>query len=562
MNPTSLDFDHNSGSKTVTITSDIKPTYVLKEKWISLLLAEAGTNTYTLTVEVQPNTATLERSATISFIGNKKSATLTVNQGVPEVEFIVEKTAVEVNGVAGSAVVKVQSSVEPKVSCKESWCVPVMDALAADRTANLTIKAAYNMTTSDRTATVKVVSGTKEKEITVTQKAINVETASCDPVTPESFARQFVNGWNMGNQLDAHNNGSVGETVWGNDKCTQATFDAVKKAGFKSVRIPVTYLNSIGPAPLYEIKSDYLDRVAEVVGYAKKAGLNVIINIHHDGADSQYWLNIKDACKSTAKNQEVRAEIAQVWCQIAMKFKDEGDYLMFESFNEIHDGGWGWGSNGTNYDTYAPTLNGWNQLFVDVVRSTGGNNATRILGVPGPCANPNFTIASLVIPTDKTTSNRLAVAVHYYGYSNYQLTCKYSQWGHTADKDKADASDNEESTKWQVEQVKVKYQDAGIPAYFGETGCSTRDNAIEQAFHKYYLEYTWKCIHDYGMVPFLWDNGTKKNGAECHGYIDHGTGKFINSYVQECVEAMIRATTSTDPSYTLESVYDSAPSAN
>ncbi|MDT9091360.1 cellulase family glycosylhydrolase, partial [Escherichia coli] len=84
----------------------------------------------------------------------------------------------------------------------------------------------------------------------------------------------------------------AGETFWGNPKATQAVFDKVKAAGYKSVRIPVTWLGKFGEAPEYKIDNDWLDRVAEVVGYAENAGLNAIVNIHHDGGDSKYWLDI------------------------------------------------------------------------------------------------------------------------------------------------------------------------------------------------------------------------------------------------------------------------------
>lgn len=80
-------------------------------------------------------------------------------------------------------------------------------------------------------------------------------------------------GWNIGNQLDAYVNGVANETCWGNGKATQQTFDRLKRIGFESVRIPVTWLGHVGPAPEYKIDDMWLNRVAELVEYAERAGL-------------------------------------------------------------------------------------------------------------------------------------------------------------------------------------------------------------------------------------------------------------------------------------------------
>ena len=54
------------------------------------------------------------------------------------------------------------------------------------------------------------------------------------------FCMSMGIGWNLGNQMDAHYNGCSYEEGWGNKAATQQTFNGVAKAGFKSVRIPVT----------------------------------------------------------------------------------------------------------------------------------------------------------------------------------------------------------------------------------------------------------------------------------------------------------------------------------
>lgn len=364
-------------------------------------------------------------------------------------------------------------------------------------------------------------------------------------------------GWNMGNHLDSHNDGVAGEMVWGNPRATQATFDAVKRAGFTSVRIPVTWLGHIGQAPDYKIDENWMNRVAEVVGYAEKAGLNAIVNIHHDGSDSQHWVNIAAAAKSDCVNTQVKRQLAAVWTQIANRFKNYGDFLMFEALNEIHDGGWGWGENRKDGGKQYRVLNEWMQVFVDAVRATGGKNRNRWLGICGYCANPELTIEHLVIPHDKAM-NRLMISVHYYGPVEYSLECKFSEWGHTGAASKKAKHSNEDAVKNIFQQLRSTFVDKGYPVYIGETGCSYRGNVHDEAFRKYFLEYIAKAAHDNGIAMMLWDNGLTEPGRESHGYINHATGKFINDG-EEMLKAFTGAYNNKDINYTLQSVYDKAP---
>ena len=362
-------------------------------------------------------------------------------------------------------------------------------------------------------------------------------------------------GWNLGNQMDSHIGGVSGETAWGNAKATQATFDGVKAKGFTSVRIPVTWMGHIGAAPDYEIDETWMDRVAEIVGYAEKAGLNAILNIHHDGADSEYWLNIKKAASSSAEYETITAEFKAVWKQIAEKFRDKGDFLIFEAFNEIHDGGWGWGANLTDGGAQYRVLNKWVQAFVDVVRLTGGGNATRYLGIPGYCANPDLTMAHLTLPSDSAVE-RLLVAVHCYDPYEYTLECKYGEWGLTAKNNPAPAG--EEEIVAVLAKLKAKYIDKGIPVYFGETGCSNRSTDREKEFRNYYLEFFCRACRNYGIAPFFWDNGYESAGRESGSVINHSTGEY-SADGKAAVEAMRRAVFDKTASYTLRSVYDNAP---
>ena len=196
---------------------------------------------------------------------------------------------------------------------------------------------------------------------------------------------------------------------------------------------------------------------------------------------------------------------------------------------------------------------------MDAVRATGGQNATRWLGIPGYACNPGFTIAGLVLPTDYTSANRLMVAVHDYDPYDYTLKDPLiRQWGHTAASDKRPSGDNEKAVVDVFDNLKAAYLDKGIPVYLGEMGCS-RHAKDDLPYQRYYMEYFCKAAADHILPMYLWDNGAKGTGSETHAYIDHGTGRFVDEEAQTLVGLMVKAVTTKDPAYTLQSVYDAAP---
>lgn len=449
--------------------------------------------------------------------------------------------------------------------------------------ANLTVNIDGLKTDTEYTITVPdgVVEGYKKDQDAASAVKISFKTKSAplpppptnqEPVRKDNDAWKMAEklglGWNMGNHFDAFYNGTWAgdkflypdEECWGNPKCTRSTFTKLYAAGFRSVRIPITWLNYIGPAPEYKIDPVWMNRIIEVVGWARDAGLNVIINTHHDedhyiGSESMghRWLNIMDATTNSATNESVKAKIAGFWTNVANTFKNEGDYLIFESFNEINDGKWGGSSNTPQQ---AAVLNQWNQVFVDAVRATGGNNATRWLGVPTYCASPSQT-RYFVMPTDP--ANHTMLAVHSYDPYDYTIGSKqYEQFGHTGAAGKKDGYE-EKNLKEMFGSLYSNYINQGIPVYMGEFGCSMRTyGGTAWSFYKYYLEYFVKAAKTYGLSAFLWDNGAEGVGAEHHPYINHGTGDFIG-HSEELVKIMVKAMTSTDSKYTLQSVYDNAP---
>jgi len=380
-----------------------------------------------------------------------------------------------------------------------------------------------------------------------------------DSINSLEYAHSLGLGWNLGNQFDSFNDGISAETAWGNPPVTSALFDSVAAAGFRHVRIPVTWLGHVGPAPDYRIDSIWLDRVAEAVGFAEKAGLRVILNIHHDGADSSNWLDIKNAATDSLKNVEINARLAAMWTQIARRFSDKDDFLMFEAVNEIHDGGWGWGENTRDGGRQYAVHNGWMQTFVDAVRATGGKNATRFLGIPGYCTNPKLTMEHLVLPTD-STPDRMLVAVHFYDPVSFAINGEKTEWGHTADSSRKESWGDEQNVTDIFDALKTRFIDNGVPVYIGEFGCGNRGEEHAEAFRRYYLEYVCKAAADRGIALTYWDNGYNRTGHEAFGLFDRTNGKFYNADSRAAVQAMTRGYNTTDSAYTLSTVYNNAPS--
>ena len=259
-------------------------------------------------------------------------------------------------------------------------------------------------------------------------------------LTANEFVSQMKTGWNLGNSLDSHygapkSGGNLSqETVWGNPKITQEQINLVKAQGFDVIRVPVswythTYRDENGTI---HISSEWLERVHEVVDYCINAGFYVIINTHHDG-------EILHAGVSDKNFDQVKADASSLWSEISAYFSSYDDHLIFESYNEIDnlDKSWNFGKKA------ASQMNELNQIFVDTVRASGGNNSSRLLMVPTLLDNPRDKFQkAFVLPTD-TASGKLIVTVHNYSqtfdqtmdntFSNIATFSKnIGEWGTTA----------------------------------------------------------------------------------------------------------------------------------
>jgi aryl-phospho-beta-D-glucosidase BglC (GH1 family) len=350
-----------------------------------------------------------------------------------------------------------------------------------------------------------------------------------------SSAMEFVSsmkiGWNLGNTLEGHFNLTPNETAWQSTVTTQELMNGVAARGFGAVRIPVTWGTMIGAAPDYTINEAWLNRVAEVVGYVENAGMKAIINIHHDGADSNYWLSVKTADLTGDVKTEMDAKFTAVWAQIARKFMNTGNFLLFEAFNELHDGNWG---NGIPMQHNR--VNELSQIFVDTVRAVGGENSNRYLVIPGWVTRPSVTVSTLILPKD-TADDKLIVTVHFYDPYDFAGSAKQKVWGNKA---LAGNWANENNVRNTFTLVRNRFITSGIPVIIGEYG-AVNQGGQAFAYRKYYMEYVTKYAHDCGFVPFYWDNAGFGSGSEKFGLLKRTDGSAYDSNAAEIIKVMMKA---------------------
>lgn len=324
-------------------------------------------------------------------------------------------------------------------------------------------------------------------------------------ITSQQLVEDMTFGWNLGNTLDvcqADRDGDgkinehveagekVDETLWGNPKATKELFTSLKKNGVNAVRIPVTWRDHMDSDG--NIDREWMDRVQQVVDYAYSQGMYVIINVHHDGGgDPKFGAWIIE--ESQKDYNTFLKKYKNVWKQIAERFKNYSDYLIFESMNEV---GFDTLYNKNKADAYN-LINKINQDFVDIIRATGGNNAKRHLLIAGYYTDIERTCDSLYkMPDDK--AGRCILSVHYYTPWDF-CTCDIKHtWG----------------TKSEVRQMetligkmKKNFVDKGIPVIIGEYAASGSD--LSSCI--FFIEKLNKLCSDYGIATFIWDSGRQVN---------------------------------------------------
>lgn len=350
--------------------------------------------------------------------------------------------------------------------------------------------------------------------------------ANALPTAKEVFAKMGM-GYNIGNTLEVPMNPSA----WGNDFPTQELIDSVKSAGFNTVRIPCAWYshsNAIAVDSnwtLYTpdgdentINAAWLDSVKTVVDYVVKRDMYAILNIHWDNG----WL---EDHIGTSVDEKINARQKSYWEQIAAKFKDYDEHLLFASTNEPGESG-----DGLKQDN-ANTLKAYHETMIKAVRSSGGNNATRTIIVQAPDTDENKAHNYLKgnFPADPAGTDYMMGEFHFYPYT-FALMEQDADWGNTVrywgegNYSTTDAAHNVKKGAYaSPEYVDSVFAMLGedfkdIPMVIGEFGVIKRlelkgeDLRLHLKSRADYYGRIAELSKKYGFVPCIWDTGDEGNG--------------------------------------------------
>lgn len=471
------------------------------------------------------------------------------------------------DGNGGTQIVNVIADAQPTATVMsgkdwhngDEWCSVVYKD-NADGTYNFNVTAAPNAEEKQDTAYVRIVSSYSRKDVMV----IRAATTAVTPDVPQydmnktamEVAQLMYPGWNLGNTLEGgdsknlwKNAGIETETVWQKAKTTQALIDAVKAAGFKSVRIPCSWvMGHITDAEKCTIDPAWMKRVKEVVDYCIKDGLYVIINQHWDGG----WIE-HNGMTANADIKTTKAQLTKIWTQIADNFKTYDEHLLFAGMNEP---GVGAGEGDIiGVAEMSSRIAEYEQTFIEAVRATGGNNAKRVLIVQGPNTNIDKFVANNYMSKIKdSATDRLMVEVHFYDPYNFTDMSEDQSWGkyclywgknntNGSEADRtADAKYNEDYVEAQMKKMKTNFFDKGYPVLIGEFGANQRlaigKDAVHDASVKDYYKAVVTSAINNGCVPMAWDTNA---GLPSMTIFNRASASVSNNNILESIQAAVAA---------------------
>lgn len=297
---------------------------------------------------------------------------------------------------------------------------------------------------------------------------------------------------NIGNTLE---NTTTWETGWGNPHITKEFVEGLARLGFKTVRLPVAWDTYAVDG---RVQADKLGRVREVVDWITGAGMFCVVNIHWDGG----WIDSgsKDKYPTTHAtfSPEAEKKFRWYWEQISTFFAGKNEKLIFEALNEETN----FSNEGSTEKAYA-TLTRVNQLFIDTVRKTGGNNPKRLLIVTGQNTDIEKTCSSAYKLPKDTVPGRLFISVHYYTPWQFCGLTEDADWG------KATPTWGSPDDVRKLDQLFDKMKEFctrnDIPAFIGELGVTTKNKEPESRVR--WMSAVMNAALSRKMVPALWDTG-------------------------------------------------------
>jgi len=514
--------------------------------WITPSKTSGSGESSTMTLSVTTRTLQARSATVVISAGNAQPVTITITQTAADKLFAItaDATTISFDQIGGSKTLKITTDAAAwSLGEYASW-LTVNATTGNTGTTTLTLTATVNESDAVRNQTLTFTGDNATSlSVTITQKGALYPNYNTSPQAPDAsgmsstapqLAANIRLGWNIGNTLEAIG----GETAWGNPKVTQALINTVKQAGFNAVRIPCSWNQYMANSATAQLKTEWLNRVKEVVQYAVDEDMYVLLNIHWDGG----WLeNNCTPDKQDANNAKQKA----FWEQIATHLRDFDEHLLFASANEPN----------VDNATQMAVLHSYHQTFINAVRNTGGRNTYRVLVIQGPATDIDKTNNLMTtLPTDPTP-NRMMVEVHYYTPWNFCGMEKDESWGKmfyywgngnhsTTDTSRNPTFGEEETVDTNFALMKTKFVDKGIPVVMGEFGAIRRSTltgdalTLHLASRAAFLKYVTKKALANGILPFYWDNGA--TGDKGSGIFNRNNNTVAD---QQALDALVQGAT-------------------
>ena len=361
--------------------------------------------------------------------------------------------------------------------------------------------------------------------------------------TAMEFVKHIKLGWNLGNTFDAQIKGAYqspqqAETAWGNPQTSKAMIDAIKAAGFNTVRVPVSWGEKMNSN--YEIDTAWMNRVQEVVDYVIDNDMYCILNIHHDNGYESNGQFVEPSCPyfypTSAHYEHSEKFVTAVWTQVSERFKNYDNHLIFETLNEPrmigHRNQWWIDPNNNDCKDAMDCVNKLNAAGLAAIRKSGGQNEKRFVMLPSYAASPDkANLNGVVLPND----DHIIASAHAYNPQPFALqTQGTNKWS-------ADNGQDTGAIMDAFSNLKSRYLDKGIPVIMGEFGAMNKNNEDDRAaWAKYYVSNANKL----GIACVWWDNNffeapTRPDSGESFGLLRRSSCQIEYPKV---MQAMVEAT--------------------
>ena len=351
-------------------------------------------------------------------------------------------------------------------------------------------------------------------------------------ISSYEMVKQMGRGLNLGNVLSAPIEGNWSPEI------REPYFIDVAAAGFTNVRIPIDFFgarttgdtsgyssaagtagNYTGTADNYIVSSIYLDRIEQVIEWSLNQGIVTIIDFHGSNLKSEFIYTFDSeeteyTDPTSAKRVADIQKFLAIWAQIANRFKDYSENLLFEVINEPY------------FHMSKSDMDALNTDVLAVIRGSGGSNGTRNVIITGGTGTSHE--APLQIEPSIISGDTYVIATFHY-YQPFDFTSS-----------SADARDNESWGSVQDKELLTTRFDIvsswatsnNIPIFLGEfsadntggykystgdlntiSGNATGfadggpDNASRVEFHRFVAE---QAINR-GFSFAAWDSGPKSN---------------------------------------------------